>query len=72
MLEKEKIDRINFLAKKSKNEGLNETEKSEQAILRKEFLADFRNRFKQQLENIEFVEDIEDENKRVEKGKEKN
>ena len=37
MLKKEKIDRINHLAKKSKQEGLTEAEKEEQAVLRKEF-----------------------------------
>lgn len=58
MLAKEKIDRINVLAKKSKLEtGLTTEEKKEQRLLREEFLADFRNRFKQQLNNIEFVED---------------
>ena len=36
MLKKEKIDRINHLAKKSKQEGLTEAEKEEQAVLRKE------------------------------------
>lgn len=40
---KEKIDRINFLARKSKTpEGLNEEELAEQAALRKEYIEDFR------------------------------
>ncbi|WP_324824035.1 DUF896 domain-containing protein [Sinanaerobacter sp. ZZT-01] len=71
MLEKEKIDRINFLAKKSKGEGLTEEERKEQHILREEFLIDFRARFKKQLDNIEFVEDIGEEHKDVEKNREK-
>lgn len=60
MLSKEKMDRINELAKKSKAEGLTEAEKSEQKVLREEYLAKFRTNFRQQLENIEitYVDDI--------------
>ncbi len=57
MLEQGKLDRINALAKKAKQEGLSGEEKAEQAQLRQEFLADFRDRFRQQLEQIEFVEE---------------
>ncbi len=40
---KEKIDRINALARKSKTpEGLTPEEKEEQAALRKEYIEDFR------------------------------
>ena len=40
---KEKIDRINALARKSKTpEGLTPAEKEEQAALRKEYIEDFR------------------------------
>jgi len=56
-MEQAKIDRINALAKKSKTVGLTPEEKEEQAILRKEFLEDFRARFKQQLDRIEFVDE---------------
>ena len=56
-MEQAKIDRINALAKKSKTEGLTPEEKEEQAILRKEFLEDFRAAFKQQLDRIEFVDE---------------
>ena len=37
-MEKSKLDRINELAHKSKKEGLTETEKEEQRLLRQEFL----------------------------------
>jgi len=57
IMEQAKIDRINALAKKSKTVGLTPEEKEEQAILRKEFLEDFRARFKQQLDRIEFVDE---------------
>ena len=56
-MEKAKIDRINELAHKSKGEGLTETEKEEQRILRQEFLAEIRADFRATLESIEFVED---------------
>ena len=61
MLIKEKMDRINVLARKCKSEGLTDEEKAEQKILREEYLVKFREHFKGHLENIEFVEDIEDD-----------
>jgi len=62
MLIKEKMDRINILARKCKSEGLTDEEKAEQKILREEYLVKFREHFKAHLENIEFVDDIEDDN----------
>lgn len=59
MISQERLERINFLAKKAKNEGLTEEEKVEQGDLRKEYLANFRNNFRKQLDNIKFVEDEE-------------
>ena len=56
-MKKEKIDRINELAHKSKKEGLTDTEKEEQRLLRQEFLAEIRADFKATLESIEIVED---------------
>lgn len=67
MLTKEKIDRINELARKSKGTGLTPEEKEEQAGLRKEYLEKFREHFKGHLESIRFVDD-----ECVEKGKQKN
>ena len=54
---KEKLDRINFLAKKSKSEGLTPQEAHEQAALRKEYLEEFRRGFRAQLENIVIVDE---------------
>lgn len=54
-MNEEKIARINELARKSKAEGLTETEKQEQTILRQEFIASFRNNLKAQLDNIDVV-----------------
>ena len=49
---KEKIDRINALARKSRSpEGLTEAEKAEQAALRAEYIAEFRASFATQLDH---------------------
>lgn len=52
-MNQEKIDRINALYKKSKAEGLTEKERTEQALLRKEFIANVRNNLKAQLDQID-------------------
>lgn len=51
-----KIDRINFLARKSKNEGLTREEKDEQAALRREYLDDIRRNLKGTLDSIVVVD----------------
>lgn len=50
-MEKEKLDRINFLARKAKESELSEEEKAEQAALRKEYIAEFRASFGGILDN---------------------
>ena len=50
-MEKEKITRINELAKKSKAEGLTPEEAAEQKALRDEYIAEFRAQFRTTLEN---------------------
>ena len=57
LLNKEKIDRINELAKKQKKEGLTKEKQVEQKNLREAYLKAFRSQFKQQLESIEIVDD---------------
>ena len=50
-MEKEKLDRINFLARKAKESELSEEEKAEQAALRAEYIAEFRASFGGILDN---------------------
>ena len=56
MFEKEKMNRINELARASKVRALGEDEKAEQAALRSEYLENFREGFRAQLEQIELVD----------------
>lgn len=53
---KEKIDRINFLARKKKKEGLTESELQEQAILRREYIESYKQSLISQLENTYILE----------------
>ena len=50
-MEKQKLDRINELAKKSKTEELTAEEKAEQAALRQEYINEIRASFGGMLEN---------------------
>lgn len=50
-MEQKKIDRINFLARKSKAEGLTEEEKAEQAVLRREYIELYKRNLEIQLNN---------------------
>ena len=51
-MDAKKIDRINELYHKSKSVGLTEKEKSEQAALRREYLAAIRGSLRNNLNNI--------------------
>ena len=50
-MEKEKLNRINELAKKSKETELTEEEKAEQAALRQEYINEIRASFGAMLDN---------------------
>lgn len=66
----EKIDRINFLARKSKTaEGLTEEEKAEQAVLRREYIDSFKRSLVGQLENTYIVDEKGNKTKVQRKGK---
>lgn len=56
MLSKEKIARINELANKSKNEGLNEKEKQEQKELREAYLRNVRKSFTNQMKGMTVID----------------
>ena len=51
----EKINRINELYRKSQAEGLTEEETKQQAVLRQEFVANVRQNMRNQLNNIDMV-----------------
>lgn len=55
MFDQKKLDRINELAKKNKNEGLTDIEIKEREGLRKEYLEHFRAHFRSRLENVKVV-----------------
>lgn len=55
MFDQKKLDRINFLAKKNKEEGLTKEEIAEREVLRKEYLENFRAHFRSRLENVRVV-----------------
>ncbi|MFB6466749.1 DUF896 domain-containing protein [Cytobacillus sp. Hz8] len=52
MISKEKLARINALAKKSKESGLSIEEAKEQSLLRSEYLKAFRSSMKNTLKNV--------------------
>jgi len=56
MLSGDKMQRINELARKGRNEGLTEAEREEQKRLREEYLRAFRTSFRSLLDSIEFVD----------------
>lgn len=53
----EKIQRINELYRKSQAEGLSEAEKRKQDLLRKEYIANVKKNLRNQLNNIDMVND---------------
>ena len=56
-MDKKKIERINELARKSRETFLTEAEKEEQAVLRREYIESFKMSLRSQLDNIEFKEE---------------
>ncbi|KGP92949.1 hypothetical protein N780_11425 [Pontibacillus chungwhensis BH030062] len=56
MISQDKLNRINELSHKSKQQGLSMTEQKEQQKLRQEYLKNFRNSFKSQLKGMKVVD----------------
>ncbi len=56
-MDKSKISRINELARKSKESGLTENEKIEQAKLRREYIDSMKNNLEAQLNQIRIVDE---------------
>ena len=56
-MDKSKISRINELARKSKEIGLTEDEKIEQAKLRREYIDSMKNNLEAQLNQIRIVDE---------------
>ncbi|MBP3313356.1 MAG: DUF896 domain-containing protein [Oscillospiraceae bacterium] len=56
-MEKAKIERINYLAKKAKTASLTADELQEQKLLREEYVAEIRNNLRTQLDNTYVVDE---------------
>ena len=56
MLEENKINRINELAKKAKTSGLSIEEAKEQSQLRSEYLQSFRSSMRDTIENVKVID----------------
>lgn len=56
MLSKEKMNRINELARKAKETALSEQEKEEQQLLRQEYLSVFRGGMRHHIEGMKVVD----------------
>ena len=61
MLTPDKIDRLNFLARKKKAGTQSPEEAREHQELRDEYMTNFRTHFRGQLDSIKFVEDLDDD-----------
>lgn len=67
-MEEKKINRINELARKQREEGLTEEEKTEQAVLRREYIDAYKKSLAGHLENM-YIVDEKGNKRKVEKKK---
>lgn len=56
-MDKKKIERINFLARKSKTDNLSDEEKAEQAALRSEYREYMRNGYMAEFSNTYIIDE---------------
>ncbi|MBE7053487.1 MAG: DUF896 domain-containing protein [Ruminococcaceae bacterium] len=68
-MEKSKMERISFLSRKQRSEGLTDAEKQEQAILRKEYIDEIKGNLKSSLENVYTLDNEGNETKLKKKNK---
>ena len=68
-MEKSKMERISFLSRKQRSEGLTDAEKQEQAILRKEYIDEIKGNLKSSLENVYTLDSEGNETKLKKKNK---
>ena len=64
----ELLNRINFLSKKSREEGLTDAEKQEQAELRAQYIKEFRQGVMNTLDNV-YIMDENGNKRKIEKKK---
>ncbi|WP_027109167.1 DUF896 family protein [Lacticigenium naphthae] len=57
MLSKEKLDRINVLARKKRDKGLSEEETKEQKELREEYIKTFRSGMRNHIEGMKVIDE---------------
>lgn len=57
MINKELINRINELSRKSKTNGLTDEEKQEQINLRQQYLKGFRTKFEEHVKSIKVIDE---------------
>lgn len=69
-MEQSKLDRINFLARKSRTQGLTDSEKAEQTELRNEYRRSVVQNLTSQLENT-YIVDEKGNKRKVKKSGEK-
>jgi uncharacterized protein YnzC (UPF0291/DUF896 family) len=67
-MDQKKINRINELAKKSKNTDLTEQEKEEQTLLRKEYIEEYKKSLTESLDKIYILDGEGKEVKLQKKG----
>ncbi len=70
-MEQKKMDRISELYRKSQSVGLTEEEKTEQAVLRREYIDSFKRSLTGQLDNMYIVDEKGNKTKVERKGDKK-
>ncbi|MBO5212880.1 MAG: DUF896 domain-containing protein [Clostridia bacterium] len=69
-MEKKKIERINFLARKQRDQGLSDEERAEQSALREEYILGFRASIRGIMDNT-YIQRPDGTKTKVEKSKPK-